>query len=167
MAQARKVKVGIRIKDDSGARFPREWLWAEVVHESSREGVYCLLNNAFYAPFAFGDLVEARRRKNGERIVKRLHRRGGRTAHLLWFQPTVSTEQIQQFADEWAATGTWVEGPGGGIVTVAVERLAGGRPDETDLQELARRGLLQQLMLMTDPDDTPDSDVFKYLVTAA
>lgn len=77
MVEPKQVKVGIQITDDEGGRLPREWLWAEVVRQDAAGGIYCLLNAAFYGPFALGDLLEARRRRNGELIVTGLHRRGG------------------------------------------------------------------------------------------
>lgn len=163
--ERRKVKVAIRVRDQEGGRLPREWLWAEVVDQSA--GIYCLFNTPFFAPFALGDLVETRRRRNGDLVVTKLHRRGGRTAHLVVFPVTVDRAAVQRLADEWAATGTWVEGCGNGTaLTVAVERLAGGRPDEAELAALELGGRLEQLMLLADPDEPPDAQAFAYLDSA-
>jgi hypothetical protein len=105
-----KVKVAIQVRAEEGELGPREWLWATVVQEDMRKGIYCLLN--------------------GDRLVTALHRRGGRTAHMLVFPADADRAAIQRLAEEWGrATGTWVEGFGGGTVpTVAVERQAGGQP---------------------------------------
>lgn len=162
-----KVKVAIQVRDDEGELCPREWLWATVVYEDKRKGIFCLLNTPFFAPFALGDLVEARFRRNGDRFVTALHRRGGRTAHLIMFHYSVDRAAIQQLARGWEDTGTWVEGfDDGTALTAAVERAAGGQPAEAELAELAASGHLQQLMQLADPDEKPDDPVFRYVVAA-
>jgi hypothetical protein len=162
-----KVKVAIQVRDDEGELCPAEWLWATVVFEDQRKGIYCLLNTPFLAPFALGDLVEARFRSNGDRFVTALHRRGGRTAHLLMFHGGVDRDAIQHLARGWEATGTWVEGfDGGTALAVAVERGAGGLPGEAELSELAASGRLTEIMQLADPDQKPDDPVFRYVVAA-
>jgi hypothetical protein len=159
------VKLAIQVRSDEGELCPREWLWATVVYEDKRKGIYCLLNTPFFAPFALGDLVEARFRRNGDRFVTALHRRGGRTAHLLMFHYAVDRAAIELLADQWRATGTWVEGfDDGTALTVAVE--AGGQPSEAELCELAASGRLTELMQLADPDQKPDDPVFRYVVAA-
>jgi hypothetical protein len=162
-----KVKVAIQVRDDEGLLLPAEWLWATVVYEDRRKGIYCLLNTPFLAPFALGDLVEARFRRNGDRFVTALHRRGGRTAHVLMFQSCVDRAAIQDLARGWEASGTWVEGfDGGTALTIAVEREAGGLPGEAELSELAASGRLRELMQLAHPDEKPDDPVFRYLIAA-
>jgi len=163
VAEPKKVKVGIQITDVEGGRFPREWLWAEVVREDAAGGIYCLLNTAFYGPFALGDLVEARRRK-GELIVTGLHRRGGRTSWLLMFCLHVPDTRIEQLAAAWRSTGTWVEGFGGKRMSVALDGTAGARPTDAEITQLSRTRELELAMLLADPDDTPDHPIFRHLV---
>ena len=165
MAAHRKVKVGIQITDEDGGRFPREWLWAEAVHErGGLGGVYCLLNTPFYGPFALGDLVETRRRRNGELIVTGLHRRGGRTSWLLMFALSVPNDQINQLIKQWHASGTWVEPMGGKRVAVAIDAVTGARPTTTEIAWLAASGALDLHMLLAEPADAPDHPVFRNLV---
>ena len=164
MKETVKVKVGIQITDVEGGRFPREWLWAEPVFGQATNGVYCLLNTAFYGPFALGDLVEARRKPNGDLIVTGLHRRGGRTSWLLVYDLSVSEERIEQLARIWMATGTCVEGFGGKRVSVAVEARPDGRPTERELEDLEQSGELEFFLLLADPSDTPTHPVFRNLV---
>jgi hypothetical protein len=164
---ADKVKVAIQVRGDDGELCPTEWLWAAVVFEDARRGIYGLLNTPFVAPFALGDLVEARFRRNGDRFVTALHRRGGRTAHLLTFRGDVDPATLQELAREWETTGTWVEGfDGGSAMTVAVERHKGGSPTDLELDELWARGWLDTLMLLADPDEKPDNPVFRHVVAA-
>jgi hypothetical protein len=164
MGDRAKVKVGIQITDTSGGRFPREWLWAEPVRQDPRGGVYCLLNTAFYGPFALGDLVEARRERTGELVVTGLHCRGGRTAWMLMFALCVSDERIEQLAAHWSETGTWVEGFGGKRVSVALDT-TGGRPTPADIEALSSSGELELAMLLASPTDTPEHPVFGQLVS--
>lgn len=164
MVEPKKVKVGIQITDDEGGRFPREWLWAHVVQEDTAGGIYCLLNTAFYGPFALGDLVEARRRRHSELVVTGLHRRGGRTSWLLMFYLHVPDKSIEQLAAAWRSTGTWVEGFGGKRMSVARPGTADARPTDDEITELSRTGKVQLAMLLADPDDTPDHPVFRQLV---
>jgi hypothetical protein len=166
MAEGR-VKVAIQVRDSEGVLCPAEWLWATVVFEDKRKGIYCLLNTPFFAPFALGDLVEARFRRNGDRFVTALHRRGGRTAHLLAFPADIDRAAVQLLAEQWRATGTWVEGfAGGTVLTVAVDRLAGGQPSGPELARLAMSGPLECATLLADPDELPDDPVFRYVVAA-
>jgi len=164
VVEPKKVKVGIRITDEEGGLFPREWLWAHVVREDGAGGIYCLLNTAFYGPFALGDLVEAHRRRNGELIVTGLHRRGGRTSWLLMFYLHVSDQRVEQLAAAWQSTGTWVEGFGGKRISVALEGTADARPTDAEISELSRTGEVEFAMLLADPDDAPDNPVFRNLV---
>lgn len=164
MVEPKKVKVGIQITDDEGGRLPREWLWAEVVREDAAGGIYCLLNTAFYGPFALGDLVEARRRRNGELIVTGLHRRGGRTSWLLMFSLRVPDRRIEQLAAAWRSTGTWVEGFGGKRLSVALDGTADARPTDAEITQLSRTREVELAVLLAHPDDTPDHPVFGQLV---
>jgi Domain of unknown function (DUF4265) len=162
-----KVKLAIQVRDERGELCQPEWLWATVVYEDVRKGIYCLLNNPFWAPFALGDLVEARFRRNGERFVTALHRRGGRTAHLLVFPADADRRAIAQLAELWRATGTWVEGfAGGTVLTVAVDRQAGGQPTGPELATLAVGKALEHITLLADPDEKPDNPVFRHVVAA-
>jgi hypothetical protein len=162
-----KVKVAIQVRDEEGELCSPEWLWATVVYEDQRKGIYCLLNNPFWAPFALGDLVEARFRRNGERLVTALHRRGGRTAHLLVFPADADRAAIAALAQLWRATGTWVEGFGRGtVLTVAVDRQTGGQPTGPELATLAMGGALEYITLLADPDELPDDPVFRHVVAA-
>jgi hypothetical protein len=162
-----RVKVAIQVRTDEGELLPPESLWATVVYEDRRRGIYCLLNTPFLAPFALGDLVEARFRSNGERFVTALHRRGGRTAHLLVFPADAEKEDIEKLAEQWAATGTWVEGYAGGpALTVAVDRQAGGQPTGPELAMLAMGGSLACATLLADPDEKPDHPCFRYVIAA-
>jgi Domain of unknown function (DUF4265) len=163
---ADKVKVAIQVRDDEGELCPREWLWATVVYEDKRKGIYCLLNTPFFAPFALGDLVEARFRRDGERMVTALHRRGGRTAHMLMFCAAVDREAIRRLARRWEESGTWVEGLDGIALTIAVERETGGQPAEAELAELAASGRLQAINQLADPNQQPDDPIFRYVVAA-
>jgi hypothetical protein len=161
------VKVAIQVRDEQGELCQPEWLWATVVYEDQRKGIYCLLNNPFWAPFALGDLVEARFRRNGERFVTALHRRGGRTAHLLVFPADADRAAIAALAELWRATGTWVEGfAGGTVLTVAVDRLAGGQPTAPELATLATGRALEYVTLLADPAEKPDDPVFRFVVAA-
>ena len=163
---AGKVRVAIQVRDEDGVLCPPEWLWATVVFEDLRKGIYCLLNTPFWAPFALGDLVEARFRSNGERFVTALHRRGGRTAHLLVFPADAQKSDIEALAEQWTATGTWVEGfAGGTALAVAVDRQAGGHPTGPELAVLAM-GSLEHVTLLADPSELPDDPVFRYVVAA-
>lgn len=164
MVEPKKVKVGMQITDEEGGRLPREWLWAHVVQEDEAGGIYCLLNTAFYGPFALGDLVEARRQRDGGLIVTGLHRRGGRTSWLLMFYLQVPDERVEQLAAEWRSTGTWVEGLGGKRVSVALEGTPDARPTDAEITELSRAGEVELAMLLADPDDSPDHPVFRNLV---
>lgn len=164
---AKTCKVGIQLRDDDGTLLPREWLWARVVHEDVRKGVYCLLNTAFLAPFALGDLVEARIQRNGDRLVTALHRRGGRTAHLLVFTARLDVTARLRLAEQWTATGTWVEGSGGDAVTVSVQAPPGGRPTVAELDGLRASGCLTEVIRLADPGELPDDPVFRSLVMAA
>jgi hypothetical protein len=159
-----RVKVAIQITDEDGGKFPREWLWADVVQEDADGGTYCLLNTAFYGPFALGDLVEARRRRNGDLVVTGLHRRGGRTSWLLMFALDVPDERIARLAAAWQETGTWVEGFGGKRFSVAREGGPETRPTDAEIGLLARSGEVELAMLLADPDDTPEHPVFRQLV---
>jgi hypothetical protein len=162
-----KVKVAIQIRDDEGELCPAEWLWATIVFEDQRKGIYCLLNTPFFAPFALGDLVEARFRRNGDRFVTALHRRGGRTAHLIVYPADADRAAIQLLAEQWRSTGTWVEGfAAGTALTVAVDRLAGGRPTGPEIATLAMSGQLDYVTLLADPSELPDDPVFRYVVAA-
>jgi hypothetical protein len=162
-----RVKVAIQIRDDEGELCPAEWLWATIVFEDQRKGIYCLLNTPFFAPFALGDLVEARFRRNGDRFVTALHRRGGRTAHLIVYPANADRAAIQLLADQWRSTGTWVEGFGAGTaLTVAVDRLAGGHPTGPEIATLATSGQLEYVTLLADPSELPDDPVFRYVVAA-
>jgi hypothetical protein len=161
------VKIAIQVRDVVGELCPPEWLSAKVVYEDRRKGIYCLLNTPFWAPFALGDLVEARFRNSGDRFVTALHRRGGRTAHMLAFPADVDKALVQDLADEWRVTGTWVEGfAGGTALTVAVDRLAGGHPTGPELAMLAMSGQLEYATLLADPSELPDDPVFRYVVAA-
>jgi hypothetical protein len=162
-----KVKVAIQVRDEQGELCAPEWLWATVVYEDRRKGIYCLLNTPFWAPFALGDLVEARFRCNGDRFVTALHRRGGRTAHLLVFPADADRAAIEALAQLWRATGTWVEGfAGGTVLTVAVDRGSGGQPTERELTTLRMGRALECITLLADPEEQPDDPVFRYVVAA-
>jgi len=162
-----RVKVAIQVRDPDGSLAAPEWLWAGVVYEDQRRGIYCLHNTPFFAPFALGDLVEARFRCNGDRVVTALHRRGGRTSHLLVFPAGVDTEWVRSLADQWAATGTWVERRGGETAfAVAVDRAAGGHPTGPELATLATDGALEWATLLAAPDEKPDDPVFRQVVAA-
>jgi hypothetical protein len=161
------VRVAIQVRDDEGELCQPEWLWATVVYEDQRKGIYCLLNNPFWAPFALGDLVEARFRSDGERYVTALHRRGGRTAHLLVFPADADRAAIRSLAGVWQSTGTWVEGfAGGTALTVAVDRQHGGQPTESELATLAMSKALECITLLADPDEQPDDPIFRHVVAA-
>jgi hypothetical protein len=162
--EPKKVKIGIQITDDEGGRFPREWLWAEPVQEDAEGGTYCLLNTAFYGPFALGDLVEARRKRDGDLMVSGLHRRGGRTSWLLMFSLDVPDTRIEQLADAWRATGTWVEGFGGKRISVAREGTETARPTAAEICLLSSTGEVELAKLLADPGDVPDDPVFRCLV---
>jgi hypothetical protein len=162
-----KVNVAIQVRDDEGVLCPAEWLWATIVFEDQRKGIYCLLNTPFFAPFALGDLVEARFRRNGERFVTALHRRGGRTAHLIVYPADADRAAIELLAEQWRSTGTWVEGfAGGTALTVAVDRSADGHPTGSELATLAMSGQLEYAALLADPSEKPDDPVFRYVVAA-
>lgn len=162
-----KVKIAVRVRDSEGELLPQEWLWATVVQEDVRKGIYCLLNTPFWAPFALGDLVEARIQRNGDRVVTALHRRGGRTAHMLVWPVDADKVAIQRLAEQWSATGTWVEGCcGGTVLTVSVEPAAGAEPTKDQLAELVASGRLDDLRLIADPDDTPGDPIFRDMVAA-
>jgi hypothetical protein len=163
----KKVKVAIQVRDQEGELCQPEMLWATVVYEDQRKGIYCLLNNPFWAPFALGDLVEARFRCDGERYVTALHRRGGRTAHLLVFPADADRAAISSLAEVWRATGTWVEGfAGGTVLTVAVDRAMGGQPTGPELATLAMSEALECVTLLADPAERPGDPVFRQIVAA-
>ena len=167
MSSDGKVKVAIQVRTDEGELLPPESLWATVVYEDQRKGIYCLLNTPFFAPFALGDLVEARFRRNGDRFVTALHRRGGRTAHLIVYPADADRAAIQLLAEQWRSTGTWVEGfADGTALTVAVARLAGGHPTGPEIATLAMSGQLEYATLLADPSELPDDPVFRYVVAA-
>jgi hypothetical protein len=162
-----QVKVAIQVRDENGELCQPERLWATVVYEDQRKGIYCLLNTPFWAPFALGDLVEARFRRNGERFVTALHRRGGRTAHLLVFPADADRAAIEALAEMWRATGTWVEGNAcGTVLTVAVDRQAGGQPTGPELATLAMDRALEYVTLLADPHELPDDPVFRQVIAA-
>jgi Domain of unknown function (DUF4265) len=162
-----RVKVAIQVRTDAGELLPPESLWATVVYEDRRRGIYCLLNTPFWAPFALGDLVEARFRDNGERFVTSLHKRGGRTAHLLTFPVSAATSAIERLVEQWTATGTWVEAfAGGTALAVAVDLHAGGRPDGPELELLTAQGSLACSRLLADPEAKPDHPCFRSVIAA-
>jgi uncharacterized protein DUF4265 len=166
MAQDR-VKVTIQVRDDDGEVYPREWLWAEAVTEDDDGGTYCLLNTPLFAPFALGDMVDATRQDDGTLAVTALHRRGGRTAHLIVFSGLTDRAAVQSLADEWAATGTWVESCDVVALTVAVESAEGGRPTGAELAALRLSGSVVEVMRLADPEETPDDPIFRHLFVAA
>jgi hypothetical protein len=162
--EPKKVKVEIQVTDAEGGRFPLEWLWADVVREDASGGTYCLLNTASYGPFALGDLVEARRKRNGDLMVTGLHRRGGRTSWMLMFSLDVPDTRIEQLAAAWRVTGTWVEGFGGKRISVAREGRATARPTAAEICLLSSRGEVELGKLLADLDDVPHDPVFRFLV---
>jgi hypothetical protein len=83
---------------------------------------------------------------------------------LLWFRLDEPAARIEQLTSDWAATGSWVEGAGGGAINVAVERTAEGRPTPHEVDELLRTGRLQSATLLVDPADAPDDPVFDHVV---
>jgi hypothetical protein len=162
--EPKQVKIRIQVTDDEGGRFPREWLWAEAVQEDAVGGTYCLLNTAFYAPFALGDLVEARRKRKGDLMVTGLHRRGGLTSWLLMFSLSVPDGRIEELAAAWRATGTWVEGFGGKRLSIARDGMVGARPTAAEICLLTSSREVELAKLLADPDEAPDDPVFRFLV---
>lgn len=155
MKDQTKAKVRIRLRGDCAEN---KWLWADpVTVDDDGDGVYCLYNTAFWAPFTLGDLVEVRRDRHGDLQVVGLHRRGGRTGYLVVFpQDAGWSRTVFPLAEGWRSTGAYSEGGyGGTVLAVSVPGDAGARPTVAELEDLVSRRVVESFVVPALPDDSP------------